>query len=497
MSYYIGIDLGTSAMKLLLVDETGKIQNSVSRAYPLELPCPGWSQQDPEDWKRALYGGIPQLLSGFDPSRVSGIGIGGQMHGLVVLDGSDQVIRPAILWNDSRSAGETDWLNREIGRERLTRFTGNIAFAGFTAPKLLWLKKHEPAHFDRIKKIMLPKDYLVYCLTGVHASEPSDASGTLLYDVKNRRWSEEMLAICGIGLEQMPRLFASSGVVGTIRPELAERLGLNRSTVVCAGAADNAAAAVGCGVVGEGRCNISLGTSGTVFIASERFSVDRNNALHSFAHADGGYHQLGCILSAASCQKWWLEQILETDQYSSEQQRITKLADNDVYYLPYLMGERSPHNDTGVRGAFFGLSMDTGRSEMTQAVLEGVSFAIRDCVEAARAQGIQIAESMLCGGGARSSQWQRIMANIMGFALTVPGTEQGPAYGGAILAAVSTGTFPTIRSCCDSWVTVSRTITPQRDLVLRYEEKYRRWRTLYPMTKDFYHRGSVAGENPV
>ena len=486
MSYYIGIDLGTSTIKLLLVDEQGLIRNSVSKEYPLELPHPGWSQQNPEDWEATLLEAIPELLAGFDASCVSGIGIGGQMHGLVILDKEDRVIRPAILWNDGRSAEETGWLNETIGREHLTQFTGNIAFAGFTAPKLLWLKKHEPENFEKIKKIMLPKDYLVYCLTGIHASEPSDASGTLLYDVRNRHWSKEMLEICDISLEQMPHLFESSAVVGTIKPELAVRFGLSPHTAVCAGAADNAAAAVGCGVVGTGRCNISLGTSGTVFISSDRFSVDPHNALHSFAHADGGFHQLGCILSAASCQKWWLEQILQTEEYDIEQKRISKFAANDVYYLPYLMGERSPHNDTDVRGAFLGLSMNTGRGEMTQAVLEGVSFAIRDCVEAAKAQGIQIEESMICGGGARSAVWRKIMANVLGFRLLVPKTEQGPAYGGAILAAVSTGQFSSIQKCCDSWVTVSDVILPEEELTLHYEEKYRRWHTLYPMVKDFY-----------
>lgn len=492
MSYFIGIDLGTSTIKLLLVDERGIIRNSVSKEYSLELPQPGWSQQNPENWISALFEALPELLLGFDASRVSGIGIGGQMHGLVILDESDQVIRPAILWNDSRSAEETDWLNREIGKENLTQYTGNIAFAGFTAPKLLWLKRHELKNFRRIKKIMLPKDYLVYCLTGIHASEPSDASGTLLYDVKGRCWSKEMLDICDIRVEQMPQLFESCAAVGTLRPEFATRFGLNTDTVVCAGAADNAAAAVGCGVVGNGKCNISLGTSGTVFISSDRFSVDQNNALHSFAHADGGFCQLGCILSAASCQKWWLEQILETNQYSQESKKITKFGMNDIYYLPYLMGERSPHNDTAVRGAFFGLSMDTGRSEMTQAVLEGVSFAIRDCVEAAKAQGMQIEESMFCGGGAKSQEWQKIMANIAGFRLMIPKTEQGPAYGGAILAAVSTGKFASIQDCCDSWVTVSNTIVPQDEMVLKYEEKYRNWRKLYPMVQYFYRTKSTG-----
>jgi xylulokinase len=486
MTYFIGIDIGTSAAKLLLVDEQGVIQNVVSKEYSLEMPQPGWSQQNPEDWKIAILEAIPELLNGFDSSKVIGIGAGGQMHGLVALDADDMVIRPAILWNDGRTSEQTDWLNREIGKERLTSLTGNIAFAGFTAPKLMWLKQQEPENFKRVAKIMLPKDYIVYWLTGVHASEHSDASGTLLYDVKNRCWSKEMLDICGIVTEQMPKLFESSDAVGTLRPELAKQFGLSENTIVCAGAADNAAAAVGSGIVGEGKCNISLGTSGTVFITSRKFSVDPNNALHSFAHADGGFCQLGCILSAAGCQKWWLENILKTDDYSAEQNRIKKLGENNVFYLPYLMGERSPHNDTYARGAFVGMSMDTNRAVMTQAVLEGVSFAIRDCVEAAKKQGIVISESMICGGGARSQLWRKIMANVLGIRLIVPRTEQGPAYGGAILAAVAAGKFASVKECCSRWVTISDSINPDSDLLTMYDRVYYRWKKLYPALKEYF-----------
>ena len=270
--YYIGIDLGTSAVKLLLVDENGGIRNEVTREYPLEFPKPGWSQQAPEDWKKAVLEGIPALLSGFDAGQVAGIGCGGQMHGLVVLDDRDQVIRPAILWNDGRTAAEVDYLNNEVGKERLSALTANIAFAGFTAPKLLWMRKNEPENFAKIAKIMLPKDYINYVLTGVHCCDYSDASGMLLLDVEHKRWSAEMLDICGVKPEQMPKLFESYEVVGTVRPELARSLGLSDHVQVVAGAGDNAAAAVGTGVVGEGGCNISLGTSGTLFRGLGRVS---------------------------------------------------------------------------------------------------------------------------------------------------------------------------------------------------------------------------------
>ena len=294
---YIGMDLGTSAVKLLLMDEEGSIKNIVSREYPLEFPHPGWSQQDPADWLRAIEDGVPELLRGFDAAEVAGVGIGGQMHGLVVLDKDDNVLRPAILWNDGRTAKEVDYLNSVIGKSKLSEYTANIAFAGFTAPKLLWMRENEPELFAKIDKIMLPKDYINYKLTGVHCTDVSDASGMLLFDVEHKCWSKEMLAICGVRENQMARIFESYEKVGTILPDAAKKLGLPVGVTVAAGAGDNAAAAVGTGTVGDGACNISLGTSGTIFISSDKFGVDGQNALHSFAHADGHYHLMGCMLS--------------------------------------------------------------------------------------------------------------------------------------------------------------------------------------------------------
>lgn len=407
---YIGIDLGTSAAKLLLMDEKGGIKNMVSKEYPLEFPHPGWSQQNPEDWLKAVETGIPELLSGFDASQVAGIGAGGQMHGLVVLDSNDNVIRPAILWNDGRTAQEVSYLNNVIGTDRLSQYTANIAFAGFTAPKLLWMRRNEPDLFAKISKIMLPKDYINYKLTGIHCTDVSDASGTLLFDVEHKRWSKEMLDICGVTERQMPQIFESYERVGTVLPEIAKKLGIPTATVVAAGAGDNAAAAVGTGTVGGGACNISLGTSGTIFISSESFGVDPQNALHSFAHADGAYHLMGCMLSAASCNKWLMDEIYQTSDYAGEQLLIPldQLGKNHVYFLPYLMGERSPINDTNARGTFIGITLDTSRADLTQAVLEGVAFAIRDSLEVARSQGINIQRSNICGGGAKSPLWRRI-----------------------------------------------------------------------------------------
>lgn len=487
---YIGVDLGTSAVKLLLMRGDGEICRIVSEEYPVYFPHPGWSEQNPEDWWTAVKKGIRELIDGFPADEVKGIGAGGQMHGLVVLDGEDRVLRPAILWNDGRTQKEVDYLNETVGRDKISAWTGNIAFAGFTAPKILWMRENEPELFGRIDKIMLPKDYINYCLTGVHCTDYSDASGMLLLDVKNKKWSAEMLGLCGITERQMPKLFESYAKVGTLLPEVAGELGLPENVVVCAGAGDNAAAAVGCGAVGPGRANISLGTSGTVFITNDSFRVDPANALHSFAHADGGYHLMGCILSAASCNKWWMEEICGTEDYPAEQKPITadRLGSNDVYFLPYLMGERSPHNNPAARGAFVGMRMDSSRADMTQAVLEGVSFAIRDCVEIARAQGILLEKATICGGGAKSPLWRGMLADILGIPLELPQTEQGPGYGGAMLAAVACGEYASVQECAERLVKIREVTEPDPEISARYQKHYEIWHAMYPALKPIYSR---------
>lgn len=492
--YYIGIDLGTSSVKLLLVDEDGTICSEVTKEYPLEFPRPGWSQQNPEDWKTAVFEGVPQLLHGYDASQVAGIGCGGQMHGLVVLNDRDEVIRPAILWNDGRTAAEVDYLNNVVGKEKLSALTANIAFAGFTAPKLLWMRKNEPENFAQIHKIMLPKDYINYMLTGTHCCDYSDASGMLLLDVAHKCWSEEMLEICGVTPGQMPALYESYQVVGALKPEVARTLGLPESVKVVAGAGDNAAAAVGTGVVGDGGCNISLGTSGTIFISSSRFGVDPNNALHAFAHADGGWHLMGCMLSAASCNKWLCDDILKTTDYAGEQRDITreKLGNNPVYFLPYLMGERSPINDTNARGTFIGMTMGTSRSDLVQAVLEGVAFAIRDSFEVAKSLGLSIPTSKLCGGGSKSPLWRTIFANVLGIPLEILKTEQGPGYGGAILAMVGCGAYPNVQAAVSRLVEVASVVEPDQELTARYEARYQQFRKLYPALKQTF---AQLGEN--
>ena len=484
MQYFIGIDLGTSAVKLLLVDAEGRIAGTVSRDYPLMFPHPGWSEQNPEDWWTAVQDGLKELTAGIDVNDVAGIGCGGQMHGLVILDENDNVIRPAILWNDGRTYKEVEYLNGVIGKKKLSQLTANIAFAGFTAPKLLWVQKNEPENFKKISKIMLPKDFINYKLTGVHACDYSDASGMLLLDVEHKCWSKEMLDICGVSESQMPKLFESFQVIGNVTADI----GLPKSAKVVGGAGDNAAAAVGTGTVGDGACNISLGTSGTVFISSEKFGVDSTNGLHAFAHADGRFHLMGCMLSAASCNKWLCDEILKTTDYPAEQKDITdeKLGANRVYFLPYLMGERSPINDTNARATFMGMTMDSTRSDMVQAVLEGVAFAIRDSFEVARSLGLHIERSKICGGGAKSPLWRKIFANVLNLPLDIPQTEEGPGYGGAMLAMVGCGLFDSVKSCADALVTVRETVQPDPAIAARYEKRYQYFKQIYPTLKGLF-----------
>ena len=485
---YIGVDLGTSAVKLLLMDSQGKIQNIVSKEYPLYFPHPGWSEQKPEDWYEQTIAGIKELLEDYDRSQVAGISFGGQMHGLVILDENDEVIRPAILWNDGRTFEECDYLNNVIGKDKLSEYTANISFTGFTAPKILWVKNKEPENFARIHKIMLPKDYIAYKLTGVHCTDVSDASGMLIFDVKNRCWSKEMCEICGVKETQLAKIFESYETVGTVLPAVADELGISPEVKVAAGAGDNAAAAVGTGTVGDGMCNISLGTSGTIFISSNKFGVDKYNALHAFAHADGHYHLMGCMLSAASCNKWWMDDIIGTDEYAAQQKEITKLGENHVYFLPYLMGERSPHNNPNARGTFIGMTMDTTRADMTQAVLEGVAFALRDSFEVAKSLGIQIDRTKICGGGAKSPLWKKIIANVLDLKVDIIESEEGPAMGGAMLAAVACGEYAGVEDAAAKIVKVVDTVEPTPELVEKYEARYQQFKEIYPTCKELFDK---------
>ena len=486
MKYYIGADLGTSSLKLLLYS-CDKIIKTVTKEYKVDFPKAGWSEQNPEDWWKAFVEGVKELVSEIDPSCVKGIGFGGQMHGLVILDKDDNVIRPVILWNDGRTDKQTEYLNEVIGKQKLSEMTANIAYAGFTAPKLLWLKENEPDNFGKIEKIMLPKDYMNYRLTGVHCTDYSDASGLLLLDVKNKCWSKQMLEICGVDEEKMPKLFDSFESVGTVITQIASEFGFGDDVIVVAGAGDNAAAAIGTGTFGNGKCNISLGTSGTVFISSEKFSVDKFNSLHSFCHADGNFHLMGVVLSAASCNKWFCEEILKNDDFVDLQKDITDemLGNNDVFFLPYLMGERSPINDTDARGTFIGMRLDTTRADMILAVLEGVAFAIRDNVEVAKAGGINVEFSTLCGGGAKSALWQKIFANVLGIPIIVPSVQEGPGFGAALLARA---TCEKDFSLEDVEFEQKSIVYPDEKLTASYNEKYNKFKMIYPALKDTFKK---------
>ncbi|MBQ9531480.1 MAG: xylulokinase [Eubacterium sp.] len=458
MNYYIGIDLGTSAVKLILVDENSAIIKTVSKEYPLSFPKPNYSEQNPLDWWKAVRNGIEEITLEIDKKSVKGIGVGGQMHGLVMLDENNSVLRPSILWSDTRTGKETDYLNKAIGKDKLQKLTGNIAFAGFTVPKILWVKENEPEIFEKCKKICLPKDYINLMLTGNFATDVSDASGTLYFDVENREWSKEMLDILGIDESYLPEVYESYDIIGKTK-----LFGLNCKVV--AGAGDNAAAAIGTNTVNEGQCNISLGTSGTVFIPTDKYVKTENPALHSFCHANGKYHLMGCILSAASCNKWLNETVFESDY------NVGVGDENNLFFLPYLSGERCPHNDDDAKGAFIGITHSTTRQDMQRAVFEGVSFAIKDCIALCPNE---IKKATVCGGGTKSREWMQILADVLQIELDIIENE-GPALGGALLAFGKT-ISPIIKY----------TVKPNKDFADIYDKKYKKYKKLYPALKDLF-----------
>lgn len=475
---FIGIDLGTSAVKIILTDDNLNIIKTVSKDYPLYFSSDGKSEQNPVDWWNAIQEGLSEITKDIDKNSIAGIGVAGQMHGLVMLDENDNVLRPAILWNDTRTGKQTDFLNNVIGKDKLQKFTGNIAFAGFTAPKILWVKENESEVFEKCKKICLPKDYINYLLTGVFATDVSDASGMLLFDVENRCWSKEMIDICGINEEMLPTVYESYEPIGKVKAEL----GFGENITVCAGAGDNAAAAVGTNTINCGQCNISLGTSGTVFVPSDNYVKTVNPALHSFCHANGKYHLMGCILSAASDNKWLVEEVFNTKDY---EKNITELdvnsARKQIYFMPYLAGERCPYNDSEVRGAFIGLTHDTTRADLQMSVFEGVSFAIKECVELIPDD---ISTATVCGGGAKNKLWMKILSNVLGKEISIINNE-GPALGAAVLCAKATGLD--INPKTDALYKVS----PDEVIVGIYAQKYKKFKKLYPSLKDFYKEKSI------
>lgn len=498
--YYLGVDLGTSSVKLLLMDEVGKTLGSVTKEYDVYYPKVGWAEQKPEEWWQATYSGIKELISlkGINNKDIKGLSFSGQMHGLVLLDKNDEVIRPALLWCDQRTEEQCDYLNSVIGRERLSKYTGNKALTGFTAPKVLWVKENEPENFERINKVLLPKDYISFKLTGKYSSDVSDASGTLFFDVENRCWSKEMIEILSMKEEWLPRVYESSEIVGSVSKEAAALTGLSEETKVIAGAGDQAAGAVGTGIVDVGVLSVALGTSGVVFASCDDYQVDDENRLHSFCHASGKYHQMGVMLSAAQSLKWWVEEVNKGKgkdfDLMLEEAENSKVGSNGIVFLPYLMGERTPHSDSNARGVFFGLNVTSNKGDMTRSILEGVAFGLRDSLEVIKDMHIELKEVRVSGGGARSALWRSIIADVFNLPVALINAQDGPAYGAAILAAVGCCVYSSVEEACRELVEVKEVIKPNEENSKKYDEVYKVFTKLYPSVKDnFKELAEVVG----
>lgn len=483
---YIGIDLGTSSVKLLLMQKNGDVIRTVSKDYPLIFVKETWIEQEPEAWFSSVFNGLKEIVKGYE-NKISAISFSGQMHGLVILDKEDKVIRPAILWCDQRTEKECIYLNEKIGKEFLLKNTGNIALTGFTLPKILWIKENEPENFLKISKVMLPKDYIAYKLSGIFATDVSDASGMLVLDVKNRKWSSEMIKISGLKEENFAKVYESYESIGYIKKEIAKELSLNEDVKIVIGGGDQAVGAVGMGVVNDDYISVALGTSGVVFANSSNYVHDKDGRLHSFCHASGKYHQMGVILSAASCLKWWVEEINKTSDYKMLIEEAKNSEAKDLYFLPYLVGERTPHNDVNVRGSFIGLNINHKRGDLTKAVLEGVAFALRDSYEILKEMNINSKVIRLSGGGARNILWQEIICNVLGLEVETVNSLEGPAFGAAILASVGDKTFINIDEACKKIIKPLNKIYPNEKEVEKYNKKYNNFKKLYPMLKEFYN----------
>lgn len=482
---FLGIDLGTSSIKAVLADKTGTMVAAERAEYPVYYPQEGWAEQNPEDWLNGLTHVLYELGKHWDLTLVEGIGFCGQMHGLVLLDERDKVIRPALLWNDNRTTEEVFVLNREIGKKKLIERTGNVALTGFTAPKLLWVRNHEPERFARIAKLILPKDYLVYRISGVFASDVTDASGTLMFDTEHRRWSKPMLEFLGITEEQLPTAYESWQPVGTVLPDFAAQFGLNPKAKVIVGGGDQAVGAVGTGTVKDGQMFLSLGTSGVIFAPSNHFIADSKGRLHSFCHANGKYHMMGCILSAAAALDWWMEAVLGRRDFDTVLTEAGGSEIDDLLFWPYLMGERSPINDPNARGVFSGLSLQKGRASMTRAILEGVAFALRDCYEVMKEQGMTASFARIIGGGARSPIWIQILADVLGLELRTIFTADGGALGAVMLAMTGCGRFTSVEDAAQQLVHDKQAYYPDEKRRLQYEKKFAAYRANRPVSGQF------------
>lgn len=485
MPLLLGLDVGTSGAKAVLVAEDGRVVAAATEEYPLSTPRPLWSEQDPADWWRGTRAALRRVVTQSGAaSEIAGLGLTGQMHGAVFCDDADEPIRPAILWNDGRTGPQCDEIERRVGAERLISIAGNPALAGFQAPKVLWLREHEPEHYARVRRLLLPKDYIRLLLTGEAASDASDAAGTLLLDLERRDWSDELLGALEIPRAWLPRVYEGPQVTGRLRSELADELGLPAGLPVIAGGGDNAAAAIGTGVVREGLISSSIGTSGVLFAHSDAIRLDPQGRLHTFCHAvPGAYHLMAVTLSAGGAYQW-LRNTLRALDDTLDYARLTELAAatpagaEGLLFAPYLSGERTPHRDPLARGAFVGLTLRHGLGHMARAVMEGVVFSLRDGLEIMRQLGLDIGEVRAIGGGARSPVWRQMQADIFGVPITTMRVEEGPAFGAALLAGVGAGVYADTDQAVGA-VATGATIEPNRDAMARYDELYGAYQGLY------------------
>ena len=488
MSVHVGLDVGTGGARAVAVDESGGVVAEASSEYPLASPRPGWTEQDPADWWEGAREALGRVAAEAE-GEIAGIGLTGQMHGSVFLDSSDAVIRPALLWNDQRTGPQCDEITRAVGEERLISIAGNPALTGFQAPKVVWLRDEEPGNFGRVARVLLPKDYVRLMLTGEYATDASDAAGTLLLDVRARDWSEEILVALEIPAGWMPKVYEGPENTGALKASVAEELGLPAGIPVAAGGGDNAAAAVGTGIVGPGLVNSSVGTSGVLFAHARDFNPDPSGRLHAFCHAvPGAYHLMGVTLSAGGSLSWWRETVGGDYDELVEAASEVPPGSEGLVFLPYLSGERTPHLDPRARGAFFGLTARHDAAHMTRAVMEGVVFSLRDSLEIMRGLGVPVEDVRATGGGARSALWRGLQADVYATPVRHTVADEGPAYGAALLAGVASGVYAGVDEA-SSVVELREEVTePDPERVKVYEEHYEVYRSLYPATKSAMSR---------
>ena len=489
----LGIDVSTTGAKALLIDHDGRVVSSAITPLNLSTPHPLWSEQDPREWWTATTNSIKQALTTANASGddVTAIGLTGQMHGLILLDAQREVLRPAILWNDQRCGAECDEIRARIGRAKLVQITGNDALTGFTAPKILWVETHEPEIYRRTRHVLLPKDYIRYKLTGTLAMDKADGSGTMLFDLRKRTWSPEILSALNISPDWLPLTFEGPEITGEITPEAAAVTGLSPGTPVVAGGGDQSAQAVGTGVVRPGTIAVTLGTSGVVFAATESALIEPDGRLHAFCHAVAGrWHLMGVMLSAAGSLQWYRDKLACDRNFAELVDEAARVpaGSEGLIFLPYLSGERTPHPDPFARGAWIGLTTRHGAAHLTRSILEGVAFGIKDMFCLMRDAGLgTIEEVRVSGGGAKSLLWRQILADILGAELVTVNTTEGAAFGAALLAGVSAGVWADVDTACAHTITTHDRIIPNNETSAIYESLYEQYQRLYPTLKSTLH----------